>query len=79
MKPWVKYSLVRLGVFAVAFGLLLAVGVVWWLAAAIAAIIGFCVAYIFFRPLRDAITADLAARRARPADDADALAEDRGQ
>ncbi|MCY7413211.1 MAG: DUF4229 domain-containing protein [Salinibacterium sp.] len=77
MKPWVKYSLVRVGVFALAFGVMLAVGVIWWLAALIAAVISFCVAYIFFRQLRDAVTADLVQRRTRPAaTDSDALAED---
>ncbi len=77
MKPWVKYSLVRIGVFALAFGVMLAVGVIWWLAAIIAAIISLCIAYIFFRALRDAMTADLAQRRLRPAkSDADATAED---
>jgi len=77
VKPWVKYSLVRIGVFALAFGVMLAVGVIWWLAAILAAVISLCVAYIFFRGMRDAITANLSQRRARPAAaDADAAAED---
>jgi len=77
VKPWVKYSLVRIVVFALAFGVLFAVGVIWWLAAILAAVISLCVAYIFFRGMRDAMTADLAQRRARPvAADADASAED---
>ena len=77
MKPWVKYSLVRVGVFALAFGVMLAVGVIWWLAAILAAVISLCIAYIFFRALRDAMTADLAKRRANPTEaDADADAED---
>jgi len=77
MKPWVKYSLVRIGVFALAFGAMLAVGVIWWLAAILAAVISLCIAYIFFRAMRDAMTADLAKRRANPAEaDADADAED---
>ena len=72
-----KYSLVRIVVFALAFGVLFAVGVIWWLAAILAAVISLCVAYIFFRGMRDAMTADLAQRRARPvAADADASAED---
>ena len=77
MKPWVKYSLVRIGVFALAFGVMLAVGVIWWLAGILAAIISLCIAYIFFRALRDEMTADLAQRRVRGAQsDADAAAED---
>jgi len=77
VKPWVKYSLVRIGVFALAFGVMLAVGVIWWLAALLAAIISLCVAYIFFRGLRDAMTANLSQRRVRQAAvDPDAAAED---
>lgn len=76
MKPWVLYSLVRVGIFAVTFGLLFALGIEWWLAAIIAAVIGLCVAYIFFGKLRDAVALDIAARRARPAGDADTAAED---
>jgi len=77
VKPWVKYSLVRIGVFALAFGVMFAVGVIWWLAAILAAVISLCVAYIFFRGMRDALTADFAQRRARPAaTDPDASAED---
>ena len=72
-----KYSLVRIVVFARAFGVLFAVGVIWWLAAILAAVISLCVAYIFFRGMRDAMTAGLAQRRARPVvADADASAED---
>jgi len=76
VKPWVLYSLVRVGIFAVTFGLLFALGIEWWLAAIIAAVIGLCVAYIFFGKLRDAVALDIAARRARPAGDADTAAED---
>jgi len=72
----VLYSLVRVGIFAVTFGLLFALGIEWWLAAIIAAVIGLCVAYIFFGKLRDAVALDIAARRARPAGDADTAAED---
>ena len=76
MKPWVAYSLLRLGVFAVVFALLMVANVPWWLSAVIAAVIGLCVGYIFFGRLRDAVALDIAARRARPAGDADTAAED---
>ena len=76
MKPWVAYSLLRLGVFAVVFALLMLANVPWWLSAVIAAVIGLCVGYIFFGRLRDAVALDIAARRARPAGDADTAAED---
>ena len=77
MKPWLAYSLIRVGVFAVAFAILMLVGVEWWLAAILAAVIGLCVAYIFFGKLRDAVARDIVARRAAPAGDADTLVEDR--
>ena len=76
MKPWLAYSLLRLGVFAVVFALLMVANVPWWLSAIIAAVIGLCVGYIFFGRLRDAVALDIAARRARPAGDADTAAED---
>lgn len=79
MKPWVAYSLVRIGIFALALVVLMLVGVEWWLAAILAAVIGLCVAYIFFGKLRDAVALDIAERRARPVGDgdSDALVEDR--
>lgn len=70
------YSLVRVGVFAIALAVLLVVGVPWWLAAIIAAVVGLCVAYIFFGKLRDAVAVDIAQRRSRTTKDADQLAED---
>jgi len=76
VKPWVLYSLLRVGIFAVAFAILFLLGIEWWLAAIIAAVIGLCVAYIFFGKLRDAVALDIAERRARPATDRDAAAED---
>ena len=78
MKPWVAYSLLRLGVFAVVFALLMVANVPWWLSAVIAAVIGLCVGYIFFGKLRDAVALDIVERRARPAGDSDSAAEDAG-
>ena len=76
VKPWLAYSLLRLGVFAVAFAVLMLANVPWWLSAILAAIIGLCVGYIFFGKLRDAVALDIAERRARPAGDIDTAAED---
>ena len=77
VKPWVAYSLVRVGIFAVAFAVAMLAGAQPWLAAIIAAVIGLCVSYIFFRRLRDAVAVDLAERRARPPGDIDSAVEDR--
>ena len=77
VKPWVTYSLVRIGIFALALTVLMLVGLEWWLAALLAAAIGFLVSYIFFAKLRDAVTADIVARREAPEQkNDDALAED---
>lgn len=76
MKPWVAYSLLRVGLFAAVFAVLMLLGIEWWLSAIIAAVIGLCVSYIFFGRLRDRVTRDIAARRAAPAPDPDAAAED---
>jgi len=78
VKPWVLYSLARLGIFAVALATLLLLGVTGWIAALVAAVIGLCVAYIFFGKLRNAVALDLAERRSQPkvAKDTDAEAED---
>ncbi len=76
VKPWVLYSLVRVGVFAIALAVLLVVGLDWWLAAILATVIGLCVAYIFFGKLRDAVASDLADRRGRASTDSDAQVED---
>ncbi|MGK2936242.1 MAG: DUF4229 domain-containing protein [Solirubrobacteraceae bacterium] len=77
MKPWVLYSLVRVGLFAIVFALLLLTPIPWWLSAVIAAVIGLCISYIFFGKLRDAVALDIAARRSTPARDTDAEVEDR--
>ena len=76
MKPWVAYSLVRLGVFALVFAILMVASVPWWLSALIAAIVGLCIGYIFFGKLRNEVALDIARRRSRPAGDADTAAED---
>jgi hypothetical protein len=76
VSPWIQYTLLRLGIFGAALGLLLAIGLDWWWAAIVATIISMTVSYIFFGALRDAVAVDLAARRQRPAVDADAEAED---
>jgi len=76
MRPWIAYTLVRLGIFAAAFALLFILGLPWWLAAVLAAVIGFLVAYIFFRDLRDRVARDLANARAGAEERSDEDAED---
>jgi uncharacterized membrane protein YphA (DoxX/SURF4 family) len=77
VSAWVQYSLIRVGLFAVVLAALLVLGLEPWISALAAAIIGLCVSYIFFAPLRSKVTADLANRRGRAPVDADADVEDR--
>jgi hypothetical protein len=76
MRPWIAYTLVRVGLFAAAFAILYVVGVPWWLAAILAAAIGFCLAYIFFRPLRERVAAELVTARAATDKRSDEAVED---
>ena len=76
MSPWIQYTLLRLGLFGAALGVLLALQIDWWWAAIIASVIAMTVSYIFFSSLRDAVALDLHARRTRPSVDPDAEAED---
>ncbi len=69
------YSLVRLGLFAAVFALLYGVlNFEPWLAAVIAAIVGLCLAYLFFRPQRDRAISMIVAKTETRGDE---LAEDR--
>ena len=76
MKPWLAYTLLRLGLFAGVLAILLLLGIEWWLAAIVAAVIGLCVSYIFFGKLRDAVALDVVAKRSATPRDADASVED---
>ena len=76
MSPWIKYTLLRIGLFGAVLALLLVIGLDWWWAAIVASIIAMTVSYIFFSSLRDAVALDLHARRTRPDVDPDADAED---
>ncbi len=63
MPAWIPYTLLRLALFGGVFALLLVLGLHYLLAAAVAAVIGFTVSYIFFPTLRNRVGAEFAARR----------------
>jgi hypothetical protein len=63
VPSWLSYSLYRVLLFAVPLTLLLALGIVWWLAAACAALIGLCLSYIFLRKPREEVARDLYSAR----------------
>lgn len=70
-RVWVVYSLIRVAIFAVALAALLLLQVNPWLATVLAAVIGFCVSYIFFRGKRDELAKDIYQRRHTEQRDAD--------
>lgn len=77
-SAWVWFTLMRLAAFAVPLIIMLWLGMIPWLAAVLAAIIGLCVSYIFFAKTRNELSASLYEKRAAkniPADK-DAEAED---
>lgn len=75
-RPWLIYSLLRVGIFAAVFAVLALSGVDPILSAVIAAIVGLCVSYIFLRGQRDRVAADLHRRRTSSKVDRDGDAED---
>jgi hypothetical protein len=66
VRPWIKYTLIRIVLFAgVLAVLMLFTPAPPWLATIIAAVVGLCVSYIFFRPQRDQLALSISARRER--------------
>ena len=69
MRAWILYSGVRLGLFAVLFALLYAltasIGLnpAWLISALAAAVLAFCISYIFFKPLRERVAISVADAR----------------
>ncbi|MEJ1230480.1 MAG: DUF4229 domain-containing protein [Galbitalea sp.] len=66
MRPWVKYTIIRLGIVAVVLAVLLILQVNPFLATLIAVVVGFAVSYIFFRKLRDQVAFEFAKRNEKP-------------
>ena len=78
VSPWFRYSLIRLGLFAGTFSLLLVLEIVWWASALFATVISFTVSYIFFAKLRSEVAEDLATRvrNSKNIDDDSAIEDD---
>jgi uncharacterized membrane protein len=76
VPAWIPYTLVRIGLFAALFVVLMLVGVEGWLAAILAAVIAFLVSYIFFRGMRARVAAELAESRSKTDKRPDEIAED---
>ncbi|WP_420368309.1 DUF4229 domain-containing protein [Curtobacterium sp. L1-20] len=76
MKAWLVYTLARLGIFAAALAVLLVIGLKWYWATILAALVGLLVSYIALPRLRGNVTESLANRRGTPERDADTDFED---
>lgn len=76
-RLWIKYSLIRVALFAGVLAGLLALKVEPWIAALAAAIIGATVSFIFLRPQTDAVALSFRDRIAAPPRDVDEDAEDK--
>lgn len=61
--PWLYYSILRIALFGALLAIMMILGVQWWIAAPAAAIVGLCIAYIFFARQRDEVAKDLYALR----------------
>lgn len=73
MKPWITYTLIRVGIFAAVFALLYGVfSVHFVIAAVVAALLGLTISYLFFRRHRDAAVESLAAKPKLAQSDEDA-------
>ncbi|RFA23646.1 DUF4229 domain-containing protein [Subtercola boreus] len=58
-RTWVFYTLIRLGIFAVALAVLLLTQMTPWIAAVLAAVISLCASYIFLRAPREELATGL--------------------
>jgi ABC-type siderophore export system fused ATPase/permease subunit len=70
-RQWIVFSLIRVGTFAAVLAILMTLGVNVFIAAIGAAVIGFCVSYIFLRKQREAVSSSIGHLRARKDRDTD--------
>jgi uncharacterized membrane protein YdjX (TVP38/TMEM64 family) len=66
MRPWIKYTLIRVSIFVVVLAALLLLQVNPFIATVVAAVAGFVISYVFFRKVRDQVAAEFAARNEKP-------------
>lgn len=76
MKPWILYTAARLGFFAVALVILLAVGTGWLLGTVFAAIIALALSVVFLGKLRQQVAESIQSRVDRKPVDDDSATED---
>ena len=70
MRAWILYSALRLGLFAVLFGILFVLtaspfpSTAWVISGIGAAVLALCISYIFLKPLRERVALELVKARA---------------
>ncbi len=65
MRPWVIYSLARVGIFLALLVVLLVLGIKWWIAAIAATLMALAISYLALGRLRNRVAEDLFAARER--------------
>ena len=69
---WIKYTLIRLGLFALVTIVIALIGATWLIAAVLAAMISFAVSVIFLSGMRDEMSKQIYQKRNKSSDsDAD--------
>jgi hypothetical protein len=76
VKAWLLYTIARLGIFAAVLVILLVVGIKWYIATIVAALVGLMISYIALPKLRYRVATTIAERRAMPEHDDDSDFED---
>ena len=85
MRPWLKYTIIRVGLFVVVFAItyplflaskIMSLQIAGFVAAVISAIVALCISYLGFAKLRNEVALELVERRAKPPVNPDEAAED---
>ena len=76
MPPWIQYTLARLGLFVIAYAVLVLVGTGWILGAVFATLIALALSVLLLGGLRQRVADDIQRRVERTTPDADSSIED---
>ena len=76
MPPWIKYTLARVGLFAVAFTVLVLIGTGWILGAVFATLIALALSVLLLGGLRQRVADDIRRRVEHKTTDVDSTIED---
>lgn len=76
MRPWLRFTLLRLGFFVAALAALLLIGVDWVMGAVFATLISLALSTIFLGTLRQEVADGLRRRVEKPTKDVDSQIED---